>query len=397
MEPANAKLFTPVRLGPLTLRNRTVRSAAFEGMCPDGRPSDSLVRYHRSVAEGGIGMTTVAYAAVTPGGRTFAHQMWMREEIVPDLRRLADAVHDAGAAVSIQLGDAGYMSDRWVTRERPLAPSRVFNLFGLAMPRAMEEADIARFVESFARAVRLVREAGFDAVEIQAGHGYLISQFLSPYTNRRDDGWGGPLEGRARLLLEVLTAARREAGEHMAVVVKMNVDDGITRGMPLEEAVRVAQMLEAGGAHGLILSGGFVSKCPMYLMRGEIPLWEMVKTQRRWTHKIGLALFGRLLVASYPFTEAYFLDQALRIREAVRLPLALVGGLRSLAKMEEVLGRGFDLIAMARPLIIEPDFVRKLERGETTVSKCEPCNRCMASMYFGEFTCPLKEELSSDG
>ncbi len=387
------RLFTPFRLGPLTLRNRTVRSAAFEGMCPDGWPSESLLAYHEAVARGGVGLTTVAYAAVTPGGRTFAHQMWMREELVPRLRELAERVHREGAAVSIQLGDAGNMADREVTGQRPVAPSPVFNLFGLARPRAMTAHDIEELCVAFARATRLVREAGFDAVEIQGGHGYLLSQFLSPYTNRRDDAWGGALANRARLLCEVVRRVREEAGDRLAVVVKLNTRDGFAGGLELDEAVEVARLLEREGPDALVLSGGFVSKCPMYLMRGEIPLKLMVKTQRRLAHKLGLALFGKLVVKAYPFSEAFFLEDGLAFRRAVKTPLALVGGLRTRARMEEVLAAGFDLCALARPLIIEPDFVRKLERGEREGSACEPCNRCMATMYFGEMTCTERERL----
>jgi len=391
------KLFTPFRLGPLELRNRTVRSAAFEGMCPDGRPSASLLRYHRSVAAGGVGMTTVAYTAVTPAGRTFAHQMWMREEIVPGLRELTDAVHREGAAASIQLGDAGYMADRAVTRTRPLAPSAVFNLFGLVRPRAMTEADIEALVQATGRAVELAGEAGFDAVEIQAGHGYLISQFLSPATNRRTDRFGGSLENRGRLMRQVVRRAREAAAGRLAVLVKTNVRDGFAGGMDLDEAVEVAGMLEREGADALVLSGGFVSKVPMYVMRGDVPLKEMVATQTRVVNKVGLALFGRLVVKAFPFSEAYFLDDARVVRAAVRLPIALVGGLRSLETMEAVLDEGFDLIALARPLIREPDFVAKLQRGESTVSRCEPCNLCMATMYYGEASCPeLEKELAGE-
>jgi len=393
-----ARLFTPFRLGPVTLRNRTIRSAAFEGMSPDGRPSESLLRYHQSVAAGGVGLTTVAYTAVTPGGRTFSHQMWMREEIVPGLRRLTDAVHHEGAAVSIQLGDAGYMADRSVTGQRPQAPSAVFNLFGLTRPRAMSPHDISDLLEATSHAVRLAFEAGFDAVEIQAGHGYLLSQFLSPHTNKRTDDYGGSLDNRARLTLQVVQRALEQAAGRIAVLVKTNVRDGFSGGMENDEAVEVARMLEQEGADALVLSGGFVSKVPMYVMRGEVPLKEMIATQRRLSHKVGLALFGKLVVKAFPFSEAYFLEDALNVRRAVKLPLALVGGMRSLDTMESTIEQGFELVAMARPLLREPDFIRKLERGETRVSLCEPCNRCMATMYYGEATCPeLEKELAGGG
>lgn len=386
------RLFSPFRLGPLTLRNRAIRSAAFEGMSQGGEVTDLLVEHHRSMAEGGVGMTTVAYAAVDAGGRTFSHQLWMRPELLPGLRRLTDAIHREGAAASIQLGHGGNMSDKTVIGGRPLAPSSVFTLFGLTRPRAMTLADIEELLAALGRAVALAREAGFDAVEVQGGHGYLLSQFLSPHTNRRDDRYGGSLENRARLLREAVRRARAEAGQRMAVIVKTNTRDGFKGGMDLDEAVQVARWLEQDGADGLVLSGGFVSQCPMYLMRGDIPLAEMVKTSPQLGRKVGLALFGKLMVKAYPFSEAYFRDDGLAFRSAVKLPLILVGGLRKLATIEEVLGQGFDAVAMARPLFREPDFIRRLEQGLQTESRCEPCNLCMATMYHGPALCPPREE-----
>lgn len=185
------RTFTPTTIGPLRLRNRTIRAAAFEGMSPGSAPGPSLLAYHRSVAAGGVGMTTVAYAAVTRDGLTFDHQLWMRPEIVPGLRALTDAVHREGAAASIQIGHAGTMGDARVGGRRPFAPSRVFNLYGLTMPEAMSPGQIDEMAAAFGRATRLAHEAGFDAVEVQAGHGYLVSQFLSPLTNKRTDAWGG--------------------------------------------------------------------------------------------------------------------------------------------------------------------------------------------------------------
>ena len=286
------------------------------------------------------------------------------------------------------------MADRQVNGCRSMAPSRVFTLFGLAMPRAMTEHDIEELVQAFATAVGLAREAGFDAVELQAGHGYLISQFLSPFTNRRSDRFGGSLENRARLARQVVTAAREAAGPRMAVLVKTNLRDGFSGGMELEEAVQVACMLEQAGADALVLSGGFVSKCPMYILRGELPLPEMVQAQSAWTRKLGLTLFGRLVVKPFPFSEAYFLEDALAVREAVRLPLVLVGGLKTLPVMEQVLDRGFEALGLARALLREPDFVGRLQRGETAESLCEPCNKCMASMYYDEAVCPDLQEHS---
>lgn len=390
---SETRLFTPGRIGPVELRNRTIRAAAFEGMSPGSRPSPALLDYHRSVAAGGVGMSTVAYVAVTNGGRSFEHQMWMRPEIVPGLRELTDAVHAEGAAAAVQLGHCGNMSDSKVSGERALAPSARFTLFGLTLPRAMTGRDIEQLIADFARAAALAREAGFDAVELHAGHGYLISQFLCPATNRRRDRWGGSLDNRARLARQVV-ARVLEAGEgQLGVVVKLNLRDGFEGGMELPEAIEVARMLEAEGAHALVLSGGFVSRCPMYVMRGEVPLEEMVRGERALHRKLGLALFGRTVVKAYPFSEAYFLEDALQVRAAVQLPLVLVGGVTRLETMRRAVDEhGFEFVAMARALFREPDLIGRLERGEAEASRCEPCNLCMASMYHSAATCPDREQ-----
>jgi 2,4-dienoyl-CoA reductase-like NADH-dependent reductase (Old Yellow Enzyme family) len=396
MSSMNRDLFSPAALGPIELRNRTVRAAAFEGMCPGGMPSDSLIRYHASVAAGGVGMTTVAYVSVTPDGRGFDHQMWMHRGVVPGLRRLTAAVHREGAAASVQLGHCGNMADSDVTGQRLVAPSSVFNLFGLALPRAMRGWEIEALIEAFGSSVRLAREAGFDAVEVQAGHGYLISQFLTPVTNRRRDPWGGSFENRSRLLRRVMAGVRKSAGSRMAVVVKMNLRDGFPGGLELDHALRVARLLENEGADGLVLSGGFVSRCPWYVMRGDLPMREIMASQKDPIRKAGLFLFGRMIVKQFPFREAYFLDDALEVRKEVRLPLILVGGLRSLHVMRDVLDQGMDFIAMARPLIIEPDFVNRLKRGERLSSACRPCNKCVAAMYTSEAACPDAKRQAGD-
>lgn len=268
----NSKLFTPVKLGPLTLRNRTIRSAAFESMCPGNKPSEQLLDYHRSVAAGGVGMTTVAYAAVTRSGLSFDRQLWMRPEIVSGLRRLTDAVHAEGAAASIQLGHCGNMSHKSICGCLPVGASSGFNLYSPTFVRGLRADELLEMARAYGRAVCLARESGFDAVEIHAGHGYLISQFLSPATNHRKDIFGGSLENRMRFMDMVMDEVMTAAGNDMAVLVKMNMRDGFRGGMELEESLQVARRLQQLGVHALVLSGGFVSKAPMYVMRGEMPI-----------------------------------------------------------------------------------------------------------------------------
>lgn len=388
-------LFTPVTLGPLTLRNRSIRSAAFESMCPGNVPSPQLLDYHRSVAAGGVGMTTVAYAAVTRSGLSFDRQLWMRPEIVPGLRELTDAVHAEGAAVSIQLGHCGNMSHKSICGCLPVGASSGFNLYSPTFVRGLRADELPEMAKAYGRSVCLAREAGFDAVEIHAGHGYLISQFLSPSTNHRKDEFGGTLANRMRFMEMVMEEVMKAAGNDMAVLVKMNMRDGFRGGMELDESLQVARKLQELGAHALVLSGGFVSKAPMYVMRGEMPIRTMTHYMTCWWLKYGVRLVGKYMIPSVPFREAYFLEDALKFREALDIPLVYVGGLVSRQKIEEVLNHGFEAVQMGRALLNELDFVNRMRREENARCNCRHSNYCIARMYTLDMACHqhLQEEL----
>lgn len=388
-------LFTPVTLGPLTLRNRSIRSATFESMCPGNVPSPQLLAYHRSVAAGGVGMTTVAYAAVTRSGLSFDRQLWMRPEIVPGLRELTDAVHAEGAAASIQLGHCGNMSHKSICGCLPVGASSGFNLYSPTFVRGLRADELPEMAKAYGRSVCLAREAGFDAVEIHAGHGYLISQFLSPSTNHRKDEFGGTLANRMRFMEMVMEEVMKAAGNDMAVLVKMNMRDGFRGGMELDESLQVARKLQELGAHALVLSGGFVSKAPMYVMRGEMPIRTMTHYMTCWWLKYGVRLVGKYMIPSVPFHEAYFLEDALKFREALDIPLVYVGGLVSRQKIEEVLNHGFEAVQMGRALLNEPDFVNRMRREENARCNCRHSNYCIARMYTLDMACHqhLQEEL----
>lgn len=388
-------LFTPVTLGPLTLRNRSIRSAAFESMCPGNVPSPQLLDYHRSVAAGGVGMTTVAYAAVTRSGLSFDRQLWMRPEIVPGLRELTDAVHAEGAAASIQLGHCGNMSHKSICGCLPVGASSGFNLYSPTFVRGLRADELPEMAKAYGRSVGLAREAGFDAVEIHARHGYLISQFLSPSTNHRKDEFGGTLANRMRFMEMVMEEVMKAAGNDMAVLVKMNMRDGFRGGMELDESLQVARKLQELGAHALVLSGGFVSKAPMYVMRGEMPIRTMTHYMTCWWLKYGVRLVGKYMIPSVPFREAYFLEDALKFREALDIPLVYVGGLVSRQKIEEVLNHGFEAVQMGRALLNEPDFVNRMRREENARCNCRHSNYCIARMYTLDMACHqhLQEEL----
>ena len=391
----NSKLFTPVKLGPLTLRNCTIRSAAFESMYPGNKPSEQLLDYHRSVAAGGVGMTTVAYAAVTRSGLSFDRQLWMRPEIVSSLRWLTDAVHVEGAAASIQLGNCGNMSHKSICGCLPVGASSGFNLYSPTFVRGLRADELPEMARAYGRAVCLARESGFDAVEIHAGHGYLISQFLSPATNHRKDIFGGSLENRMRFMDMVMDEVMTAAGNDMAVLVKMNMRDGFRGGMELEESLQVARRLQQSGAHALVLSGGFVSKAPMYVMRGEMPIRSMTHYMTCWWLKYGVRLVGKWMIPSVPFREAYFLDDALKFREALDMLLVYVGGLVTRQKIDEVLNDGFETVQMGRALLNEPGFVNRMRMEENARCSCKHSNYCIARMYILDMVCHqhLQEEL----
>ncbi|MDZ7608736.1 MAG: NADH:flavin oxidoreductase [Cyclobacteriaceae bacterium] len=380
-------LFTPIKIGPLTLRNRSIRAAAFEGMSQNHGVTKQLIDYHRAVAHGGIGMTTVAYAAVQKSGLSFPHQLWLRNEIVPDLRRLTDAVHAENAAASIQLGHCGNMAKHALIGGRPIAPSAHFNFYAPSFPRAMTNSDIADTVKAFGNGVRLAQEAGFDAVEIHAGHGYLISQFLSPATNKRRDEFGGSLENRMRFMELVINEVLEAAGGKTAVLVKMNMADGFIGGMEFPDSLDVARKLENLGVHALELSGGFVSRAPMYILRGAMPVKTLAKHVDNALMSLSVRLIGNWLIPQVTFTENYFLSDARKFRQQLKLPLVYVGGILSKENIDEVLWEGFDAVAIARALISDPDFIRKIHAQEMAKSSCDTCNHCIAVMYNGPFEC----------
>ena len=383
-------IFTPVTIGPVTLRNRVIRSAAFENMAYGNSPSQDLYDYHVAVARGGVGMTTLAYAAVDRSGLSFDGQLWMRKEIVPDLRRITDAIHAEGAKASIQLGHCGNMTHRSTCGCMPVGASGGFNMYSPTFVRSLKVNEIHDLVKAFGNAVNLAREAGFDCVEIHAGPGSPISQFLSPYTNHRHDEFGGSLENRMRFMRMVISEVMKAAGDDLGVIVKMNMHDGFKKGMQRAECLEVAKELERLGVHAIVLSAGFVSKAPMEVMRGAMPLKTLahyMDMKKFWWLKAALLTIGRLLIPTVPYKEGYFLEDAKQFRQELKLPLIYVGGLISKDKMEEVLAAGFQGLQVARALVHDTDFVNKLHSGEITCSGCKHSNYCIGRMYTLEMRC----------
>ncbi|MDE6715324.1 MAG: NADH:flavin oxidoreductase [Muribaculaceae bacterium] len=383
---SESKLFTEGKLGPITLRNRTIRSAAFEGMAENNSPSEALKAYHTSVAAGGVGMTTVAYAAVMQSGLSFPRQLWLRKEIVPGLRDLTDSIHSHGAKASVQLGHCGNMSHKKICGETPVGACTGFNMYSPTFVRGLKKDELKDIARQFGNAVKIAMDGGFDCVEVHAGHGYLISQFLSPYTNHRSDEYGGPLSNRMHFMQMCIEEVLKAADGKIAVVAKTNMRDGFKGGLEIDDCITVARELERLGLDGLVLSGGFVSKAPMYVMRGEMPIKTLTHYMDCWWLKYGVKMAGKMMIPTVPFKELYFLDDALRFRKELKLPLIYVGGAVSRSGIDKVLDSGFDFVQMGRALVNEPDFVNRMCEGEERCG-CDHTNYCIGRMYTIDMQC----------
>ena len=375
--------FAPARLGPAQLRNRIIKAATFEGMTPHALVTDDLIAFHVRPARGGVGMTTLAYCAVSPEGRTDRHQIWMRPEAAPGLRRLTEAVHAEGAAACAQIGHAGPVANAASNRHPALSPTRRISPLTMRMTQATSIADLQRITRAHAEAAGTARDAGFDAVEIHFGHNYLVSSFLSPRLNKRTDEFGGSLANRARLARNVARAVRDAVGGQVAITVKLNMVDGVPGGFWLDESIQVAQWLEADGSvDALELTAGSSLLNPMYLFTGDAPVREFAG-QFRQPLRAGLRLAGRRFLRSYPYQEAYLLDRARQFRAALTLPLILLGGITCSETIDLAMAEGFAFVAMARALLREPDLVSRMRADPRTRSLCIHCNKCMPTIYRG--------------
>lgn len=375
--------FVPARLGPVQLRNRIIKAATFEGVMPKGAVTQELIDFHVGVARGGAGLTTVAYCAVSRGGRVNRNTLVFDDALIPDLARLTDAVHAEGAAIAAQLGHAGLVAQNQSKRYPTMAPSTRFSAPAMGRIKAATHHQLDEVVADFERATRVAVSAGFDAVEVHLGHNYLLSSFLSPNLNQRSDDLGGSIEKRARFPRRVLEAVRKVADGRVAVTAKFNMADGVDDGLWLDESLPIAQLLEADGhLDALELTGGSSLLNGMYFFRGDVPLKEFAAAQSKFVG-LGVRAFGGRVFPHYPFEEAFFLPYARQFREALGMPLVLLGGINELATIDSALAEGFEFVAMARALLREPDLPNKLASQRTSAGLCVHCNKCLPTIYSG--------------
>ena len=371
--------FEPEEVGGMIVKNRLVRSATYEHMASEGGGvTDKLVRLYGTLAGGGVGLIITGAAYVQPSGKSVPCLTGIhRDDLIPGLRKIAETVHKHGdgCKVAVQLLHCGRQS---FVLENTMAPSAVFEPVVKKMPREMTVEEIEETVEAFAKAVGRAKEAGFDAVQLHAAHGYLLSEFLSPYTNRRTDEYGGSTGNRTRIVEDIYKRVVENVGADFPILIKMNVDDFLEGGIDLNESKKIAERLSRTGFAAIETSG-----C----------MWEVRTRSKEELGWVPAMLPESRTNITSKDKEGYFLPYSKEIKKVIAAPLILVGGIRSLDVIEDILAkRSADFVALSRPLIRQPDLPRRWLReiGGSTAD-CISCNGCVRSTMEGGVKCILKE------
>jgi 2,4-dienoyl-CoA reductase-like NADH-dependent reductase (Old Yellow Enzyme family) len=395
--PPSPSPFSPVTIGPLTLRNRFIKAATNEGKAKRGIVTKGLAKFHEDIAAGGASLLTVAYCATSPDARTFVDQAILDDASLADFRALTDGVHKHGAAASAQITHAGsftFLPKDVLHASRPLSSSGGFNKTGVMsnrwLKKAMNRAEMDAMTAEFVAAAVRAKEAGFDAVELHMGHGYLLSQFLSKLYNKRWDAYGGNIQNRLTYPREVLGRVLDAVGKDLAVIVKYSMTDG-PKGNQIADGIAVAKAIEADGAHLAVLSNGMNIESITAMFGSPLP-----PAGRGSAANPIVALGMWLQSLSEPkdvvFRPSYLREHSLKVRAAVTMPLAYLGGVQSLDAAEQAMTDGFETIALGRALVHDAQFVNKLKSGALTQSGCTACNRCVTMMYApGGTSCVIGE------
>lgn len=355
------KLFDKTKINQMELKNRFVRSATWEGLAnPDGSCSGRLTDLMLELAKGQVGLIITSHAYINQTGQAGIKQLGIdSDQLISSYIKIVEKVHREGSKIIMQIAHAGGRASIQLIKGQPYGPSSL-KIKDYMMCREMTKSEIFQIIEDFKKAAVRAKKVGFDGIQIHAAHGYLLSQFLSPFFNKRKDRYGGSIENRARLILEILLAIRTELGKQFAVIIKLNSEDFMEGGFTQYEMVQVSAMLESAGIDAVELSGGTgLSLSKYYSSRvGEIKSKEK---------------------------EVYYRDAAKLFKEKITVPLILVGGIRSYEVARELVGKELaDYISLCRPLIREPDLIKRWKRGNTERAACIYCNKCFEPTRAGK-------------
>jgi len=380
-----SQLFSPMKIGRLELPNRFVRSATFEGMAREnGQVTGDLIKLYRNLAKGRIGLIITGHLYVNQVGKASVNKIGIHSnEMITGLKRLVQEVHEHDGKIVFQLSHAGRQTTKKITGHHPMGPSgKGRDPIFFVKPREMNEEDIQETIQSFGRAAKRAVEAGADGIQLHGAHGYLINQFLSPFYNSRSDAWGGSEEGRFRFLEQVFSEIKRAIPKETPIMIKLNTHDhtpgeGVTPGLAAHYARRLSEM----GIDALEISSGSTFYSFMDMCRGRVPVQELVDTMPFWKKPIAKIKLSRM-AGKYDLVEGYHLEAAKVIKPVLGdIPLLLVGGMRRVKHMEEILEKGYaDFISMSRPFVREPFLVKRIQAGKTDRASCVSCNRCLAAI-----------------
>jgi len=362
-----SKLFAAGLINGLNLRNRFIRSATWEGMATtDGAVTPKLVRTMVDLARGGVGLIISSHSYVSPEGQASPWQLGIyKDELIPGLKGLTNAVHENGGKILMQLAHAGNFAAEDLINRPPLVVS---DFAGLAetLRQEITKSDIVELISAYTEAAERAKTAGFDGIQIHSAHGYLLSQFLSPVFNKRQDEYGGSIRNRARIHLEIYRSVRSVVGQDFPILIKMNCGDFVENGLNIGESVRAAKLFADAGFDAIELSGGLIGGGKLSPSRTGINSADQ---------------------------EAYFKDYARKVKEKIDIPLILVGGLRSFEVAEKLIVDGAaDYISMSRPFIREPDLINRWRSGDRRKAKCVSDNLCFKPGLEGRGICCVTEE-----
>lgn len=401
-------LFKPLKIKNLVLKNRLVRSATSDSMSDSkGRITDAQIKLYERLAKGGVGLIETGFASVHKTGMNIPYGMRIdNNSFIPGLKRLTDVAHQYNSKIVVQLAHGGAQANPDAIGTRPLAPSCIFQPTSLmftplerkprpslltAFTHKMTEKDIWMIIDAYGKSAKIAVKSGFDGVQIHSAHGYLVNQFLASRTNHRTDKWGKNREGRVRFLKEVYRAIRKAVGDDYPILIKMNIKDYIIGGIDVPYGLYIAKVVSNIGIDAIEISGG-VYETALFVSRGQIPLDMYIQSFPLWVKYPLNALVNNLRLP-FNFKPAYFREYAVKVKEVISCPLILVGGLRNLEMMEEILeNKEADLIALSRPLIRNPNLPKLMKRGKIDQSDCSNCNRCLAAVSLNKpLRCYVKE------
>ena len=360
-------LFEGSEINGMKLANRFVRSATWEGMAsPEGGVTPKLIGTMTALARGGVGLIISGHTYIRQDGQASPLQLGVyKDELIPGLREMAAAIHEAGGKIVMQLAHAGHFAPEKLTGQTPVVASDYEGL-SRTPRKELTVQNIQALVAAFADAARRAKSAGFDGVQIHAGHGYLLSQFLSHIFNRRKDGYGGSIENRARIHVEVVHAIRKAVGKEFPVLIKMNCQDFAENGLSLEDSLIAGELLAHAGLDAIELSGGLLTS-------------RKLSPSRPGIHSAD--------------KEAYFREELRAFKKQIAIPLILVGGNRSFEVSEQLVAEGAaDYIAMCRPLIREPDLISRWKSGDRRRAACKSDNLCFGPGLEGKGVYCVTEE-----